>query len=143
MAIGSAEPYAICTSLQINNHASTPPLSFLQAKCPSCQHQSTAGIFLHGHFLYYFATKFYMGLDRFQQYIDRIEILSTFHARVEPIACMHSCVIINGDGVSPSSPSLSSNSISISSAGPTMKYVIVSFAPTLQFVFQSFHKATR
>jgi len=27
----------LCTSLQTNNHASTPPLSFLQAKCPSCR----------------------------------------------------------------------------------------------------------
>jgi len=27
----------ICTSLQTNNHASTPPLSFLQAGCPSCK----------------------------------------------------------------------------------------------------------
>ena len=26
----------VCTSLQIDNHASTPPLSFLQARCPSC-----------------------------------------------------------------------------------------------------------
>jgi len=26
----------ICTSLQTNNHASTSPLSFLQAGCPSC-----------------------------------------------------------------------------------------------------------
>ena len=26
----------VCISLQIDNHASTPPLSFLQAKCPSC-----------------------------------------------------------------------------------------------------------
>ena len=26
----------ICTSLQTNNHANTPPLSFLQAGCPSC-----------------------------------------------------------------------------------------------------------
>jgi len=26
----------ICTLLQTNNHASTPPLSFLQAGCPSC-----------------------------------------------------------------------------------------------------------
>jgi len=25
----------VCTSLQTNNHASTPPLSFLQAGCPS------------------------------------------------------------------------------------------------------------
>jgi len=27
----------VCTSLQIDNHASTPPLRFLQAGCPSCR----------------------------------------------------------------------------------------------------------
>jgi len=27
----------ICTQLQTDNHASTPPLSFLQAGCPSCR----------------------------------------------------------------------------------------------------------
>jgi len=27
----------VCTSLQTNNHASTSPLSFLQAGCPSCR----------------------------------------------------------------------------------------------------------
>jgi len=26
----------VCTWLQTDNHASTPPLSFLQAGCPSC-----------------------------------------------------------------------------------------------------------
>jgi len=26
----------VCTSLQTDNHASTPQLSFLQAGCPSC-----------------------------------------------------------------------------------------------------------
>jgi len=26
----------VCSSLQTDNHASTPPLSFLQARCPSC-----------------------------------------------------------------------------------------------------------
>jgi len=26
----------VCTSLQTDNHASTPPLSFLQAGCPAC-----------------------------------------------------------------------------------------------------------
>jgi len=26
----------VCTSLQSDNHASTPPLSFLQTGCPSC-----------------------------------------------------------------------------------------------------------
>ena len=27
----------VCTSLQTDNHASTPPLSFLQAGCPTCR----------------------------------------------------------------------------------------------------------
>ena len=27
----------VCTSIQTDNHASTPPLSFLQAGCPSCR----------------------------------------------------------------------------------------------------------
>jgi len=27
----------VCTSLQADNHASTPPLSFLQVGCPSCR----------------------------------------------------------------------------------------------------------
>jgi len=27
----------VCTSLQTDNHASTPPLSFLQARYPSCR----------------------------------------------------------------------------------------------------------
>jgi len=27
----------VCTSLQTDNHVSTPPLSFLQAGCPSCR----------------------------------------------------------------------------------------------------------
>jgi len=27
----------VCTSFSTDNHASTPPLSFLQARCPSCR----------------------------------------------------------------------------------------------------------
>jgi len=27
----------VCTSLQTDNHASTPPLSVLQVRCPSCR----------------------------------------------------------------------------------------------------------
>ena len=30
-------PMQVCTSLKTYNHASTPPLSFLQAGCPSCR----------------------------------------------------------------------------------------------------------
>ena len=32
----------VCTSLQTDNHASTPPLSFLQAGCPSCRPANSA-----------------------------------------------------------------------------------------------------
>ena len=32
----------VCTSLQTDNHASTPPLSFLQAGCPSCRPTNSA-----------------------------------------------------------------------------------------------------
>jgi len=31
----------VCTLLQTDNHASTPPLSFLQAGCPSCRPTSS------------------------------------------------------------------------------------------------------
>ena len=31
----------VCTSLQADNHASTPPLSLLQARCPSCSPTSS------------------------------------------------------------------------------------------------------
>jgi len=32
----------VCTSPQTDNHASTPPLSFLQAGCPSCRPTNSA-----------------------------------------------------------------------------------------------------
>ena len=39
----------VCTSLQTDNHASTPPLSFLQAGCPSC-HPTNIVKALKAHF---------------------------------------------------------------------------------------------
>jgi len=36
LAVASAGRMQVCTSLQTDNHASTPPLSFLQAGCPYC-----------------------------------------------------------------------------------------------------------
>ena len=36
VAVASAGHMQACTLLQTDNHASTPPLSFLQAGCPSC-----------------------------------------------------------------------------------------------------------
>jgi len=38
----------VCTLLQTNNHASTPPLRFLQAGCPSC-HQTNSVKALKGY----------------------------------------------------------------------------------------------
>jgi len=46
----------ICMSLQTNNHASTPPLSFLQAGCPSCRPTNSVKAlkaFFHSIKLYY------------------------------------------------------------------------------------------
>jgi len=39
VAVASAGPYStqVCTSLQTENHASTPSTQFLQAECPSCR----------------------------------------------------------------------------------------------------------
>ena len=34
--VAVASAWSVCTSLQTDNHASTPPLSFLRAGCPSC-----------------------------------------------------------------------------------------------------------
>jgi len=34
----------VCTSLQTDNHASTPSLSFLQAVCPSCRPTNSVNV---------------------------------------------------------------------------------------------------
>jgi len=31
----------VCTSLQTDNHTSTPPISYLQAGCPSCRQNNS------------------------------------------------------------------------------------------------------
>jgi len=47
----------LCTSLQTDNHASTPPLGFFTGRMPflslNQQHQSTEGTFLFLHLAYY------------------------------------------------------------------------------------------
>ena len=52
----------ICTSPQTDNHTSTPPLSFLQAGCPSCRPtnsiKNTEGTHTHTH-----AQLFYGSMD--------------------------------------------------------------------------------
>ena len=39
----------VCTSLQTDNHASTPPLSFLQAGCPSCRPTNSVKALIKSH----------------------------------------------------------------------------------------------
>jgi len=34
----------VCTSLQADNHASSPPLSFLQAGCPPCRPTNSVNV---------------------------------------------------------------------------------------------------
>ena len=41
----------VCTSLQADNHASTPPLSFLQAGCPSCRPTNSVKALKAYHFI--------------------------------------------------------------------------------------------
>jgi len=48
----------VCTSLQTDNHASTPPLSFLQAGCPFCRptnsvKESTEGKIYNNNIIYF------------------------------------------------------------------------------------------
>ena len=45
----------VCTSLQTANHASTPPLSFLQAGCPSCRQTNSVKALKADIVLYIFA----------------------------------------------------------------------------------------
>jgi len=43
----------VCTLLQIDNHASTSPLSFLQAGCPSCcPTNSIKAVKANNHYMY-------------------------------------------------------------------------------------------
>jgi len=43
----------VCISLQTDSHASTPPLSFLQAGCPSCRPTNSAKALKALYILYY------------------------------------------------------------------------------------------
>jgi len=42
----------VCTSLQTDNHASTQPLSFLQAGCPSCRPTTSVKALMAIYILY-------------------------------------------------------------------------------------------
>ena len=53
----------ICTLLQTDNHASTPPLSFLQAGCPSCRPTNSVKA-LKATYIYIHTYKFILHQNR-------------------------------------------------------------------------------
>ena len=60
--MASAGPYAnlhICISLQTNNHAGTPPLSFLLAGCPSCHPTNSVKALNASNHFYFLVFLFY------------------------------------------------------------------------------------
>ena len=56
----------VCTLLQTDNHASTPPLSFLQAGCPSCR-QTNSVKALNAHPLVYDSNKQALSTAQFRR----------------------------------------------------------------------------
>jgi len=48
----------VCTSLQTDNHTSTPPLSFLQAGCPSCSPTNSVKALKANTYTQYLTTKY-------------------------------------------------------------------------------------
>jgi len=81
----------ICTSLQTDNHASTPPISFLQAGCPSCRPTNSINT-LKAHILHeYTITE---GLGDFFQRVNMQELPHLFAFHPE---CVQSFV----DGIEP------------------------------------------
>jgi len=65
----------VCTSLQTDNHASTPPLCFLQAGCPSCRPTNSVK-----------ALKALFANFQFSIIDDRLDILFTVSADI--VACL-------------------------------------------------------
>jgi len=55
----------VCTSLQTDNHASTPLLSFLQAGCPSCRPTKTVKALKAGQQIYRYTDKIIAILSAF------------------------------------------------------------------------------
>ena len=69
----------VCTLLQTDNHASTPPLSFLQAGCPSCR--PTNSVKEHWRQLFYSTTV--VGLKwKFQEFsLPGMKVPGNEHSR--------------------------------------------------------------
>ena len=72
----------VCTSIQTDNHASTPPLKFLQAGCPSC-HPTNSVKALKAYSRQYLCHKLLKSVDVRRQ---AMRLLSTWHARLQTAA---------------------------------------------------------
>ena len=75
----------VCTSLQTDNHASTPPLKFLQAGCPSCRPTNSVkalkAIFCKHNLLLFIQ-------PRWQPFCARVHRANN-HLANEPPSCYH------------------------------------------------------
>jgi len=73
----------ICTSLETNNHASTPPLSFLQAGCPSCHPTNSVKALKEQHLLkqHRHVNKLNDHLRWFQSWRSQLNILLQWHCK--------------------------------------------------------------
>jgi len=60
----------ICISLQSDNHASTPPLSFLQAGCPSCR--PTNSVKALKAWMYIHWLQIYQGIFQWNKFLNRL-----------------------------------------------------------------------
>jgi len=78
----------VCTSLQTDNHASTPPRSFLQARCPSCRPTNSVKALKANK-------KAMVGLQKHKPYnllhCTPIEALRSARARLLLLAGHHGC----------------------------------------------------
>ena len=61
----------VCTLLQTDNHTSTPPLYFLQARCPSC-HPTNSVKALKAYYPLYYCTSFVPTSDTVLNYYQRL-----------------------------------------------------------------------
>ena len=77
----------VCTSLQTDDHASTPPLSFLQAGCPSCRPTNSVkalkatSLSITGLFSEMLKSRDWTGLQKVQKFGLRLRMQSNVSAQ--------------------------------------------------------------
>jgi len=77
----------VCSSLQTDDHASTPPLSFLQAGCPSCRPTNSVkalkatSLSITGLFSEMLKSRDWTGLQKVQKFGLRVRMQSNVSAQ--------------------------------------------------------------